>query len=120
MPKKEDYIDYVEKLNASPTFTSIAKNLDYNRICLQITNDEEVIKEYTSHNKNGKITRVEEGINDPELTIRIEEKTIKQLTSSKEQAWIQKHPVEAAMKYAWKIDMPLIVKLRLLKLLSNI
>ncbi|MDP2909071.1 MAG: hypothetical protein Q8N77_04675 [Nanoarchaeota archaeon] len=116
----QDYRIYVEKLNSSPIFTRIAKDLDYQKIGLQIMDEEEIVKEYTSHSKNGKIVKLEEGINDPELTIKIDEETIKKITSSKEQAWIQKHPVEAAIKYAWKIDMPLIVKLRLLKLLSNI
>ena len=121
MPKREtNYQEYVEKMNTSPIFTSLAKHFDYKRVGLQILNEEEVVQEFTSHNKDGKITKVEAGLKDPELTIKVEEKTIKQLTSKKEQTWIGKHPIEAAMKYAGKVDMPFIVKLKLLKLLSEL
>jgi len=119
--KKElkDYKMYIEKMNALPIFANMAKHLDYKRIGLQILNNEEVVKEFTSHNKNGKIIKVEDGLKNPELTIKIEEKTVKQMTSQKEQAWIEKHPLEAAMKYSGKVEMPFLVKLKLLKLLSK-
>lgn len=121
MPKKEiNYIAYVEKLNSSPIFISIAKNFDYRRIGLQILNNKEVVKEFTSHNKDGKITKVEEGLKDPGFTVKIEEKTIKHMSSQKEQAWIEKHPIEAVIKYAGKVKMPFVVKLKLLKMLSKI
>lgn len=121
MPKREtEYKGYVEKMNASPIFTTIAKHFDYERVGLQILNKEEVTKEFTSHNKNGKIIKVEKGLKDPEITIKTEEKTVKQLASKKEQAWIENHPAEAMLKYAGKIKLPLIVKLKLLKLLKNV
>ena len=121
LPKKEiNYEEYVETLNESPIFVSIVKNFDYERIGLQILNNEEVVKEFTSYNQDGKIMKFEEGLNDPDFTARVEEETIKQLTSPKEQAWIEKHPMEAAIKYAGKIKLPFMVKLKLLKLLNKI
>lgn len=117
--KETDYKEHIEKMNASPIFTTIAKHLDYNKVGLQILNNEEVTKEFTSHNKNGKIIKIEEGLKDPEIKIKMEEKTAKQLASKKEQAWIEKHPAEAMLKYSDKIKMPFVVKLKLLKLLKN-
>lgn len=114
-----DYLDYVEKMNSSPVFMNIAKGLDYEKIGLQILNDEEVVKEFTSYHKNGKISKVKEGLESPEFTVRVSEDVIKQLVSEKEQTWIQKHPIEAALKYVWKVEMPLLVKLKLLKLLTK-
>lgn len=107
-------------MNRSPVFMNIAKILGYEKIGLQILNGEEtVVKEFTSHNKDGKILRVEEGLDSPELTVRIGKDVMKQLASEKEQAWIEKHPIEAAIKYANKVEMPLLVKLKLLKMLSG-
>lgn len=121
MQKREiSYKKYTERMNASPIFTTIAKHLDYNKVGLQILNKEEVTKEFTSHNKNGKIIKIEEGLKDPEITIKMEEKTVKQLASKKEQAWIEKHPTEAMIKYAEKVKLPFVVKLKLLKLLKNV
>lgn len=113
-------MEYVEKLNSSPIFTSIVKNLDYETVGLQIVNNEDVVEEFTSRNKNGRIVKVEEGLKDPELVVRIGEDTVKSLFSKKEQAWIEKHPIEATVKYAFKIDMPFLVKLRLLKVLKDL
>lgn len=119
MLKKEiDYTDYVGKLNSSPIFISIAKNFDYERIGLQILDKEKVIQEFTSYNNNGKITKIEEGLNQPDLTAKIEKKTIEEMISN--QTWIQKHPLQAAIKYAGKVKLPFVVKLKLLKLLKNI
>ena len=120
MPKKEiNYKDYVEQLNASPIFTSLAKNFGYEKIGLQILDEEDIIKEFTSYNRNGKIAKVEEGLNDPDFTAKIQEETVKQILSPKEQAWIEKHPIEAAIKYSRKVELPFLVKLKLLKLLTQ-
>lgn len=113
-------MEYVEKLNSSHVFTTIVKNLDYETVGLQIVNNEDVIGEFTSCNKDGKIIKVEEGLKDPELVVKIDEDTVKDLLSKKEQAWIEKHPIEATMKYAFKIDMPLLAKLKLLKVLKEL
>jgi hypothetical protein len=119
--KKEiNYLNYVEKMNSSPVFMNIAKSLGYDKIGLQILNSEEtVIREFTSHHKDGKILKVEEGLKNPELTVRIGEDVMKDLVSEEEQAWIEKHPIEAAIKYASKVEMPLLIKLKLLKILSG-
>jgi len=114
-----DYLGYVKMLNISPIFTNIIKNLDYEKIGLQILKDQKVLEEFTSHNQKGKIIKVEKGLKDPEFTIKIEEKTIKQMTSPKEQAWIEKHPIEAAIKYSKKVEMPLLIKLKLLKIFTQ-
>ena len=120
MPKKElNYEEYVEKLNRSPLFESIAKNFDCKRIGLQILRDEEIVKEITSHNEKGQITRIEEGLNEPEFTARIDEKTLLEMISPKEQSWIEKNPLQAALKYSGKVELPFIVKLKLLKALKG-
>lgn len=106
-------------MNASPIFASMAKHFDYERVGLQVLNNEKVVQEFTSHHKAGKITKVENGLNEPEVMIKIEEKTVKQLESPKEQAWMEKHPVEAMIKYAGKVQMPFTVKLKLLSLLGK-
>jgi len=118
--KETDYLSYVEKMNNSPLFTSMAKSLDYKKIGLQILNNEEsIVKEFTSNHKDGKIT-VKEGLENPEFVIRVGEDIMKQLVSEKEQAWIQKHPIEAAIKYSNKVEMPFLVKLKLLRILSGL
>ena len=111
-------MEYVEKLNSSPIFETIVKNFDYEKIGLQILNNKKIIKEFTSHNQNGKITKVEEKLNDPDFTAKIEEKVIQKMI--KEQTWIEQNPIEAAIKYARKVEIPFIVKLKLLKLLTKI
>ncbi len=116
-----DYLAYVEKMNSSPVFMNLAKSLNYEKVGLQILNSEEaVIKEFTSYHKNGEISKVKEGLESPEFTVRVSEDVIKQLVSEKEQAWIEKHPIEAAIKYANKVEMPFIVKLKLLRILSGL
>lgn len=118
--KEIDYLDYMEKMNSSPVFMNIAKSLGYNRIGLQILSSEEsVVKEFTSYHKDGKVLKIEEGLENPEVVVRVGREVIKQLVSEKEQAWIQKHPIEAALKYANKVEMPFIIKLRLLRILSG-
>ncbi|MCG2718675.1 MAG: hypothetical protein L6408_07575 [Nanoarchaeota archaeon] len=115
-----DYMQYVEKLNSSPIFTNIAKHFDYERIGLQILRDEEVIKEFTSYNQNGKMGKVEEKLDNPELTLKIQEKTLQKMTTPQEQAWIEKNPIDAALKYKDEIEgIPFTVKLKLAKLLMG-
>ena len=118
--EKTDYSIYVEKMNNSQIFINMAKSLGYEKVGLQILNDsEEVVKEFTSHQKDGKIS-VKEGLENPEFTIRVNEDVIKQMSSKKEQAWMQKNPIEAAIKYSNKVDMPFLVKLKLLRILSGL
>lgn len=116
--QKETYLDYIKQLNELPMFTDIAKKLDYKRVGIQILKEEEVLREFTSHNKNGKITKIEEGLNNPDFVVGIEENTIKEITSKKEVEWIKKKPTEAMLKYLGKIKIPFAVKLRLLSLLK--
>lgn len=115
-----DYARYVKMLNSSPIFTSMAKSLEYEKIGLQILRNQEVIEEFTSHNKNGNIAKVEKGLKDPEFTIKIEEDVIEELMSEEEQDWIKEHPIEAMMKYSNKIKLPFTVKLKLLSLLGEV
>ncbi len=112
-----NYKEYVEKLNSSPIFTTIAKNFNYKRIGLQITKNEEVLKEFTSYNKNGKIYEVKEGLFDPDFTAKVEEKVLKEIISKEK--WISENPIEAAIKYANKVEIPFMVKLKLLRILSG-
>jgi len=121
MSKKEiNYVGYVEKVNSSLIFANIAKSLGYDKIGLQILNDEGVVKEFTTYHKDGKILKVEEGLENPELTIKVKEEIMKQLASQKEQEWVEKHPIEAAIKYSNKVEMPLMVKLKLLRILTGL
>lgn len=120
LKNEEDHAKYVKMLNSSPIFTSIAKNLEYEKVGLQILRNQEVVEEFTSHNKNGKIAKVEKGLKDPEFTIKIEEDVIEQLMSQEEQDWIKKHPIEAMMKYSKKIKLPFAVKLKLLSLFGEV
>jgi len=84
---------------------------------LQILKDEEVIKEFTSHNQNGKITKVEEKLNDPDFVVKIQEKTLRELISPQVQELMKKDPIKTVLKYKDEIELPFIVKLKLAKLL---
>ena len=118
--QKIDHKILVEKLNSSLIFTSIAKSLEYKRIGLQILKDGKVIKEFTSYNRNGKIVKLEEGLNDPDLQASMEEEVIVDII--KKQEWIQKNPEKAMIEYKDKIElnMGLFEKLKLFRMLSEL
>jgi len=109
---------YVEDLNSSPIFKSIAENLDYERIGLQVLDKETLLQEFTSYNKNGKIVKVEEGLNEPDFTAKIDKRTLKEMVSN--QKWIEENPLDAAMKYMGEIKVPFTIKIKLMKLISKI
>lgn len=121
MPGQEiDYKEIMEKLNSSPIFTSIAKNLEYKRIGLQILKDGKVIKEFTSYNKNGKLVKLQEGLNDPDLKASMEEDIMLDLV--RKQKWIEDNPEKAMIEYKDKIklNLSLFEKLKLFRVLSKL
>lgn len=105
--------NYLEDINKEPLFTNLAKVLNYERVGLQILDGDYIVLEQTWYSKDGKIIKVEQGLNSPEFVTKVQESTLK--TMIEESEWIKSNPIEAAMKYANKVDMPFMVRLKLLK-----
>lgn len=106
----------VKALNNSTIFSTIAAGLGYERVALNIVDKGKIIASFTSYNKEGKIVQVKEGLDDPAFITTIEKDIFEQFTSTKELAWMDKHPVLAVKKYLAKVQIPFTIKLRIGKL----
>ncbi len=110
---KDPTLAIVKGLNDSAMFKRIVAAMDYERVGLQLHRKGNVEGVYTNHIKDGKLTAVKQGLDNPEFTIRIDLDAWDEATSAGGGKWMQEHPIEAIRKYWSHIEMPLRVKLKL-------
>jgi hypothetical protein len=102
-----------EMLNTIPIFKKIAKALGYERVGLQILRNSKPIAQYTSFNENGRIIKIEKDLINPTFVTKIEESILEKMMQKEELKWMQKHPLGAAIKYKNEIEIPFVIKLKI-------
>ncbi len=91
-------------LNGVELYSKIVRRCHYQRIGIQVQNNGENSFAYTSFNdSSGKVTAVEKGLHQPEITGYVEEYVLTEILDKIEE--LQAHPTAAAFHYAGKFKI---------------
>ena len=91
-------------LNGVDLYTKIMRRCHYHRIGIQVLNNGSEYFAYTSFNdQQGRITTVEKGLHNPDITASVEENVLQEILERSEE--LQQHPLSAALHYAGKFSI---------------
>ena len=104
MEQPEEREKLITILNGVELYSKIVRRCHYQRIGIQVQNNGKDTFAYTSFNDlSGKVTAVEKGLQQPDITGFVEEDVLTEILNKVEE--LQAHPTAAAFQYASKIKI---------------
>jgi len=98
MAQPEEQTTLIRLLNNIDLYTKIVRECRYQRIGIQVLTDGQETFAYTSFNDaEGRITKVEKGLHQPDITASVEERVLTEILDQADE--IQEHLVAAAVHY---------------------
>lgn len=105
MESVEEQQRLINALNSINLYTSLVRKCGYTRIGVQVLSRGVEKFAYTSFNgPDGKITHVEKGLRQPDLTAKVEETVLAEILEKSET--LMENPVLAALQYGLKFKLP--------------
>lgn len=119
MESAEEQQKLIDALNSVNLYTSLVKKCGYARIGVQVLSRGMEKFAYTSFNgPDGKITHVEKGLRQPDLTAKVEETVLAEILEKSET--LMENPVLAALQYGLKFKLPWRAYYKLIKHFKNL
>ncbi len=112
-----NYSKIVNEFLRIPVFSRIVANSGYKSVGIKILDGGKLIQETTSFYDKKKIN-MKVGIQNPDFIVTVDNKFLKSLNKTKI-GWIKRNPVKAYLRYYKNIEVPLLVKLKILNVLVN-
>ncbi len=104
MEQQEEREKLITILNEIGLYSKIVRRCHYQKIGIQVQNNGKNSFAYTSYNDlSGKITAVEKGLQQPDITGSVEEYVLTEILDRGKE--IRKHPLNAAIHYAGKFTI---------------
>ncbi|MBI2102200.1 hypothetical protein HYT55_00020 [Candidatus Woesearchaeota archaeon] len=104
MARPEEQTTLITLLNNIDLYTKIVCECRYQRIGIQVLNNGQETFAYTSFNDaEGRITKVEKGLQQPDITASVEERVLTEILDRADE--IQEHLVAAALQYAGQFSI---------------
>lgn len=104
MEQAEEREKLIAILNGIELYSRIVRRCHYQRIGIQVQNGGENTFAYTSFNdSSGKIMKVENGLQQPQIIGSVEENVLTEILDKGEE--IRNHPLNAAIHYAGKFTI---------------
>jgi len=104
MEQQEEREKLITILNGVELYSKIVRRCQYRKIGIQVQNNGEDSFAYTSYNDlSGKVTAVEKGLHQPDITGFVEEYVLTEILEKVEE--LQAHPTTAAFHYASKFKI---------------
>ena len=100
-----------------PVFSRLVTGSGYKSVGIRIVDNDKVVQELTSSYVEKRI-KLKHGISNPDFVVSIDYNFLKTL-DKKRLDWIKANPFDAYLKYHDKVDVPLLVKLKILRMLQG-
>jgi hypothetical protein len=101
----------------TPFFSRVISSSGYKSVGIRIVGRDKVVNELTSSYVNKKLS-IKDGIRNPDFIVTVDHKFLKSL-DKKKLGWIRENPVKAYFRYHDKVDVPFMVKLKIMSMLKD-
>ncbi len=112
-----NYSRIVNEFLKVQAFCSVIANSDYKSVGIKILDGKKVVEEVTSCYDKKRIS-IKKGIINPDFIVTVDNKFLKSLNKNKIER-IKANPIKAYLRYHKKIEVPLLVRLKILNILAN-